>query len=131
NSRLFGRAKGGGMSDVQAEAGSNQRLLSLQTALGQDVLQPVSFHAEEAINAPFVVTVETVSDQASIDPDTVLYQPACLKVHHGAGDPRILHGFVRAFSAVGQPVRGQYSYTLTIVPKMWFMGQTIDCRIFP
>jgi type VI secretion system secreted protein VgrG len=120
------------MSDVQAEAGSSiQRLLSLQTALGQDVLQPVSFHAEEAINAPFLVTVETVSDQASIDPDTVLYQPACLKVHHGAGDPRILHGFVRAFSAVGQPVRGQFSYTLTIVPKMWFMGQTIDCRIFP
>ena len=92
------------MSDVQAEAGSNQRLLSLQTALGQDVLQPVSFHAEEAINAPFLVTVETVSERASIDPDTVLYQPACLKVRYGPGDPRILHGIVRAFSAGGRPV---------------------------
>ncbi len=119
------------MSDVQAEAGSNQRLLSLQTALGQDVLQPVSFHAEEAISAPFVVTVETVSDRPAIDPDTVLYQPACLKVRHGSGDPRILHGFVRAFSATGQPARGRFSYTLTIVPKLWFMGQTVDCRIFP
>jgi type VI secretion system secreted protein VgrG len=118
------------MSDVQAEAGSNQRLLSLQTALGQDVLQPVSFHAEEAINAPFLVTVETVCDQPSIDPDEVLYHPACLKVQYGPGDPRILHGIVRAFSASGEPVRGQYSYTLTIVPKLWFMGQTIDCRIF-
>jgi type VI secretion system secreted protein VgrG len=124
-------AKGGAMSDVQAEAGSNQRLLSLQTALGQDVLQPVSFHAEEAINAPFLVTVETVSDRASIDPDTVLYQPACLKVRYGPGDPRILHGIVRAFSAGGRPVRGQFAYTLTIVPKLWFMGQTVDCRIFP
>ena len=33
----------------------------------------MSFHAEEAINAPFLVTVETVSERASIDPDTVIY----------------------------------------------------------
>ena len=27
-------------------------------------------------------------------------------------------------------MRDQYAYTLTFVPKLWFMGQTHDCRIF-
>ena len=38
---------------------------------------------------------------------------------------------VRSFVATGEPVRDQYAYTLTFVPKLWFMGQTHDCRIFP
>ncbi len=118
------------MSDVQAGGQASERLLSLTTALGQDALQPVSFHAEETISAPFSVTVETVSTSASIDPDTVLYQPACLTVTHGDGGPRLLQGMVRSIVATGEPFRDRFGYTLTFVPKLWFMGQTSDCRIF-
>ena len=38
---------------------------------------------------------------------------------------------VRSFVATGEPVRDQYSYTLTFVPKLWFASQTHDCRIYP
>lgn len=118
------------MSDAHGEASGSMRLLSLQTALGLDVLQPVSFHAEEAIGAPYFVTVEAVCDRASIDPDTVLYQPACLKILHGSDGTRILQGIVRAFAAIGEPKRDHFAYTLTFVPKLWFMSQTSDCRVF-
>jgi len=74
--------------------------------------------------------VETVCERASVDPDTVLYQPACLKIAYGAGEKRILHGMVRSFAATGQPVRDRFTYMLTFVPRLWFMGQTTDCRIF-
>src|ERR1700712_1501750 len=118
------------MSDTQGQGSGSQRLLSLKTALGQDVLDPVSFQSEENISAPYTVTVEAVCDQPTIDPDTVLYLPACLQVTQGSGAPRILQGMVRSFAATGEPVRGRYAYTLTFVPKLWFMGQTSDCRIF-
>jgi phage baseplate assembly protein gpV len=45
--------------------------------------------------------------------------------------PRIFQGLVRSFVAAGQPVRDRYTYTLVFVPKLWFMRQTHDCRIFP
>jgi type VI secretion system secreted protein VgrG len=119
------------MSGTGGDAGGNGQLLSLSTALGAGALQPISFHAEEAINAPYSVTVEAISDQATIDPDTVLFKPACLTITFGSTASRILHGMVRSFVATGEPVRDKYSYTLTFVPKLWFMGQTQDCRIFP
>jgi type VI secretion system secreted protein VgrG len=119
------------MSDTDSSASANGQLLSLQTALGQAALQPISFHAEESLSAPYSVTVEAISTQAAIDPDLILFQPACLTVTFGSEAPRIMHGMVRFFVATGEPVRDQFAYTLTFVPKLWFMGQTHDCRIFP
>ncbi len=104
--------------------------LTLQTALGADALEPVAFRTEESISAPYVVTVEATSEKASINPDDVLFQPACLTVTIGTAPPRIFQGLVHSFVAAGQPVRDRYTYTLIFVPKLWFMQQTHDCRIF-
>lgn len=117
------------MSDTDVEAVNP--LLSLQTALGVGVLEPVSFRTEELISAPYAVTVEVTSHKAAINPDDVLFQPACLTVKLGTAAPRIFQGLVRSFVAAGQPVRDRYDYTLIFVPKLWFMRQTHDCRIFP
>jgi type VI secretion system secreted protein VgrG len=118
------------MSDTEIDSNRTGQLLSIQTALGQGALLATSFHAEESISAPYCVTVEVISGKAVIDPDSVLFQPASLTITFGAGTPRIMHGMVRSFVATGEPVRDQYAYTLTFVPKLWFMGQTRDCRIF-
>jgi len=106
-----------------------RRLLMLATALDGVVLSPVGFHAEEQISAPFSVTVEAVSTASGITADQVLYKPACLTVQQ-AGTTRYFNGMVRSFTASGLPVRGMWRYTLSIVPKLWFMSQTVDCRIF-
>ncbi len=112
-----------------SEAGGTH-LLSLTTPLGANVLKPIAFDAEEAISAPFVVEVEAVCDQASIDPTAILYKPACLSVVRPVGGTRLFNGMVRSIAASGVQQRGQYHYRLSIVPKLWFMGQTSDCRIF-
>lgn len=117
------------MSYMDVEAVNS--LLSLQTALGAGVLEPVSFRTEELISAPYAITVEATSENASINPDDVLFQPACLTVKLGTAAPRIFQGLVRSFVATGQPVRDRYTYTLVFVPRLWFMRQTSDCRIFP
>ena len=107
-----------------------ERLFSLTTALGADTLYPVAFHAEEAISEPFSVTVEMVSTERSIDPDSVLYKSACLTVSRQHSGDRYFNGIVRSFSGSGRPVRSKWAYTMEIVPRLWFMSQTIDCRIF-
>ncbi|MDT7949876.1 MAG: type VI secretion system tip protein TssI/VgrG [Acetobacteraceae bacterium] len=117
------------MSGASGGAAGGKRLLALTTALGDDVLIPVAFRADEAIGEPFTVVVEAVSTEASIDPDTVLYNAACLTVR-GDLDDRYFHGLVRAFSGNGRPIRDHWAYTLEIVPRFWFLSQTMDCRIF-
>jgi len=111
-----------------ADAGA-AHMLSLTTVLGGDILQAVSFQAEETLGAPFAVDVEALSDQSAIDPTTIIYTAACLTVTRGGGT-RLFNGMVRAIRAAGAPQRGQYRYRLSIVPKLWFLSQTGDCRIF-
>ncbi len=105
------------------------RLLALTTPLGDGVLSPVAFHAEEQISAPYSLSVDAVSTQAAIAADTLLFKPVSLSVTHDT-QVRLFHGMVRAMTASGLPVRDMYRYTLSIVPRLWFMGQTADCRIF-
>ncbi|MBS0644710.1 MAG: type VI secretion system tip protein VgrG [Proteobacteria bacterium] len=115
---------------MSATQGQTQRLLSLQTDLRGGALEPVAFSAEESISTPFSVTVDAISDQATIDANSILYTPAALKITYGDGEPRVIHGMVRTFTAAGQPLRGRFADRLTIAPRLWFMGQTADCRIF-
>ncbi len=107
----------------------SKRLLALTTVLGADVLYPVAFQAEEQISAPFSVTVEAVSAEQGIKAESLLFTQICLTVQQG-GVKRYFNGMVQAFSASGLPQRGMWRYTLSIAPKLWFMSQTVDCRIF-
>ncbi len=118
------------MSGSAGGGAEGVKLLSLTTALPAGTLRPVAFQAEEAISQPFSLRVEMVSTERSIDPDTLLYKPACLTVHHQHAGDRWFHGLIRSFAASGEPSRGSWSYTAEIVPRLWFLGQTSDCRIF-
>ena len=102
--------------------------LMVLTVTGASGLIPVAFHAEEAISAPYSVTVDVVT-QTRIDTTSVLFQPACLTVQR-SGLSRYFHGMVRAVTVTGKPLRGYFRYQFAIVPRLWFLNQTIDCRIF-
>nr|WP_321983243.1 type VI secretion system tip protein TssI/VgrG [uncultured Lichenicoccus sp.] len=105
------------------------RLLSLTTPLGPHALSPISFQADEALSTPFHVSIEAVSDQSAIDADALLFKAISLAINQHA-TTRYLNGVVRAVTASGLPVRGKWRYTLDVVPRLWFMTQTVDCRIF-
>ena len=114
----------------QSSAAEGVRLLSLTISGNATQLRPVGFTAYEAISKPFEVVVETVSTTAAIDPDSVLYKPACLTMTRQNSGARKFNGIVRSFVARGTPERGSWAYTVIIVPRLWFMMQTTDCRIF-
>lgn len=110
-------------------------LLSMTSALGGDALMPISLSAEEAISQPFQFQVRAICQKGKIDPNALLNQPACVTLLSAGSPVRYFHGIVRSVSADGA-VRGAAGggefevYRLILVPRLWFLGQTIDCRVY-
>jgi type VI secretion system secreted protein VgrG len=105
-------------------------LLSMTSPLGQDVLLPAAIDLQEALSEPFLCQLDAVSSRDQIDPDDLLHQPVCLTVTLAGCPPRCVHGLVRRFAATGPLTRNMFGYRMEIVPALWFLTQTEDCRIF-
>ncbi len=111
-------------------------LMAMTSPLGTDVLIPISLSAYEALSQPFNFDVVAVCQNGVIDPNQLLNNPACVILQDGSGSPiRYFHGIVRSVTDEG-PVRSDAAvanyelYRLTLVPRLWFLGQTTDCRVY-
>jgi type VI secretion system secreted protein VgrG len=113
----------------------SKALLTMTSALPADTLIPVSLSAHEALSTPFQFNVEVVCQQDSADPNKLLNQPACVTLQADGAPIRYFHGIVQTVVS-GSPVRGQSGaasyrvFHLTLVPRLWFMSQTLDCRVY-
>jgi type VI secretion system secreted protein VgrG len=110
-------------------------LMAMTSPLGDDVLIPISLTAYEAISQPFNFDVIAVCQNGVVDPNSLLNNPACVILQDGSGNPiRYFHGIVRSVTDQG-PVRSDADaatyelYRLILVPRLWFLGQTTDCRV--
>ena len=105
------------------------RPLRATTPLGGSVLVPVSYVGEEEVSKPFVYTADFVSTNAAIAASTMLGKPVSLHVTLGNGKVRDINGLVRRFSNLGG--RGLLTlYRAEIVPALWFLTLSSDCRTF-
>jgi type VI secretion system secreted protein VgrG len=109
---------------------SNSILQLTTSPLGQDVLVPTAISGHEAISQPFSYRVQMISDQGGIDPDQMLHMPGCLVLRRDQEPARYFHGIFQEFAASGQARPDIFAYTAVLVPKVWFLSQTIDCRVF-
>jgi type VI secretion system secreted protein VgrG len=111
-------------------------LLTMTSPLGADALIPIGLSAREAISQLFLFEIRAVSQQGIIDPDKLLYQPVCVTLQNqgGSGVVRHFHGVAQSLTAEGKSgsERGTdlQGYTITVVPRLWFLGQTVDCRVY-
>jgi type VI secretion system secreted protein VgrG len=105
------------------------RPLRATTPLGGSVLVPVSYIGEEEVSKPFLYTADFVSTNASIAASAMLGKPVTLHVTLGNGKVRDINGLVRRFSNLGG--RGLLTlYRAEIVPALWFLTLSSDCRTF-
>jgi type VI secretion system secreted protein VgrG len=104
---------------------------SMTSPLGQDALVPTRFSLEETLSEPFRCIIDVVSEHKSIDPEKMLHQPVCVSVWQFENLKREVQGLVQQFASLG-PLGGgiAYGYRLEIVPPLWFLSQTEDCRVF-
>ena len=104
--------------------------LSMTPQPGSGLLAPTALWAEEGISRPFLFTTQLVSDRPDISAGSMLYKPVCITMRPASGPPRFFHGIVRDFGYAGSWLRDFWSYSAQIVPRLWFMSLTRDCRVF-
>ena len=99
------------------------------TLNGRTDFSVFSFSGEEAVSTPYEFTVELLHPSDSENPTSFIGAPALLRVRDRSGQARPVHGLVREMKYLR---RGNHlaHYQCVIVPRLWFLGQTRNHRIF-
>jgi type VI secretion system secreted protein VgrG len=107
----------------------DNRSLAITTALGPDVLAVRSISVQERLGRLFQIEAELSSEDGTVDFDKVVGQNCTIRLQLGQKDSRYFNGNVSRLVQVAN--RGGYAhYRATIVPWLWFLTRTADCRIF-
>lgn len=117
--------------------GELQNLLLLTSPFGDDTLpvqqgtlHAIGLEAFERLGQPFEIGVDVVSTRQGLSPASLLNQPVAVTVRRKDGIDRVFNGIVRQVESVGTEQRGRWHYHLELVPRLWFLSQSADCRIF-
>ena len=93
----------------------------------------IAFTGREEMSRLFTFTLELLSPDQAIDPKTVIGQKVTFSVAYlaegGSIEHRYFNGYVNRLSA-GTSETGYRRYQAEVVPWLWFLTRTSDCRIF-
>lgn len=106
------------------------RLLSLTTPLGADVLLLTAFTGREELSGLFHYDLELLSENDAVAARDVVGKGVTWVVQHVDRAPRHFHGVVRRFVAGARKCRELRAYRAEVVPWLWFLTCTSNCRIF-
>ncbi len=106
------------------------RLLSLDTPLGPDVLLLRAFTGHEALSQLFLFQLDLVSENLDIDLNALLGQQVTVGITLTDGRTRrFFNGIVSRIRQL--PSEGRLAcYQADVVPSLWLLSRTTDCRIF-
>lgn len=105
------------------------RIASIATPLGGETLFLSSFSATEELGRLFHYDVILQSEDHQVDFDAVVGENVTIALNLPDESQRYFNGFVSRFSHL--PIGGPYAnYQMTVVPWLWFLTRTSDCRIF-
>ena len=105
------------------------RRIAITTPLGKDVLLLRGFSGSEAISQLFQFDLELLSENDSIKFQDVVGKNVTLRIFDADGAERHWNGFISRFSQ-GSQNRRLFLYRAQMVPWLWFLTRTADCRIF-
>src|SRR5262245_60670076 len=113
------------------------RLIQITTTLGPDALLLHSFHGQEGVSCMFHFELRMHSENHGINFDNIIGESATLKIVLPDGKIRYVNGIISSFSQGGStPLQDGKkpkifaNYYATLVPKLWLLTRTTDCRIF-
>lgn len=106
------------------------RLLNLTTPLGENELVLTSFSGREEMSRLFRFQIDMISDNNAIAAADIVGKNVTFSVAKQDDSPRYFNGFVSRFYAGDEDVDGRREYRAEVVPWLWFLTRTSDCRIF-
>jgi type VI secretion system secreted protein VgrG len=89
-----------------------------------------SLRGRESISSLFSFELELLSEDPAIVGADRMGQPMCVGLERLDAEPRYFHGIVSRFRAGESTVEDLRAYRAEIVPKLWLLQMTADCRIF-
>jgi type VI secretion system secreted protein VgrG len=107
----------------------SKRQIGIDTPLGANVLVLRNFTATEELGRLFQIDAELLSENFQISFPQIVGQNVTIRLETIQAGQRFFNGHVRSFrqtGAVGRLAR----YHAVIVPKLWFLTRSADCRIF-
>jgi type VI secretion system secreted protein VgrG len=111
-------------------SGSNIDAITITTALPDTSFDVDGFTGTERMSRPFEYHAQLHSGAALLDPNKLLDQPATITL----GDPgtagRYISGIVAAVSQMPSSSQTLWRYSIKIVPSLYFLMQTSDCRFY-
>jgi len=116
-------------------ATQKNRLMSVNTPLGTDVLLLQHLAGREGLSQLFSFELELLSEKKhDIDLSKIVGQDVTVTLQLEGGEKRYFNGVVSSFmqTAVGKVASDEvYStYLATVVPWLWLLTRTANCRIF-
>jgi len=108
----------------------SDRLLAIETPLGEDTLMLASLNAKEELSRIYQFELDLRSEKPSkVKFDDIVGQNVTVSLTIEGSDDRYFNGYVCNFEQTTAP-GGQAHYQATIVPWLWFLTRNADCRIF-
>ncbi len=108
------------------------RLISLKTPLGEDVLCIDQAMISEGVSQLFACQFDMIAElskASSIKHDQIVGKGVTLTAELPGNKKRHFHGMVSRFSQTGKGERF-VTYRAEVVPWLWLLGLTSDCKIF-
>ena len=105
------------------------RIASIKTPFGADEVGLLGFEGEETLGRLPSFELQLTSEKKSLDPKQILGQTVGVTLNLGSGKKRYFHGYAIQFGRDFFRDR-YYAYKATIVPWLWFLTRTANCRIF-
>src|SRR5215813_7942699 len=105
------------------------RFIAIYTPLGPDVLLLQGFTGLEGMSRLFSYRLNLLSEDSALSFERIVGQRVTIRIALADDGERYINGFVSRFSQSGSDPRFTH-YQAEVVPWLWFLTRTTDCRIF-
>ena len=105
------------------------RQIAIETSLEPNLLALRSMTVREELSGLFHIEAELRSERGDIEFDRVVGKPVALRLELNGKATRYFNGFVSRLVQLGNQ-EGIAHYRAEIVPWLWMLTRTADCRIF-
>ena len=120
-----------------AKPSQSLRYLQVETSLGRDALILTQASGHERLGGLFELSLEFTRQSGDLNLDSLLGTSATLAVHNAPEShkgnvafSRYFNGYFSRIAFAGYGAEGQARFHATLVPWLWFLTRTADCRIF-
>jgi type VI secretion system secreted protein VgrG len=114
---------------MASQLAQDNRVATLKTPLGENVLAVNRFDAGEGLSELFEYRVEALSENGTLDFDDAIGEHCSVTLTDPDGQERIFDGILVETQWLGK-TDALFAYRLVLKPWLWLLSRTTDCQIF-